>query len=193
MVCCFFLSLFLPWNLFDFITKMCYKKAKELTRLRGGSTCVPSVRRVLGWHITQSKLFLLLNCTIENNRIKETMVKWNEDDLLVFRILIDEWNERVNKRKKNRITQKRSFRIRMYSCLWNMEPRARHHYHLWACSEYATSQCKSVSLSVYAYHAYAAVPCVVAVLLLLWLLLLLLHSHTCMYWHIYLQPRNIEN
>lgn len=57
------------------------------------------------WHITQLKLFVLLlplpwfelhEEAIENNRTKETMVKWNEDDLLVFRILIDERNERMN-------------------------------------------------------------------------------------------------
>lgn len=97
-------------NLFDFITTMCYKNVHRIDwfeqRLKHHAIRMCSAYAVASciqwWHITQLKLFSLLlllelhDEAIENNRTKETMVKWNEDDLLVFRILIDERNERMN-------------------------------------------------------------------------------------------------
>lgn len=131
-----------------------------------------------------------LHEAIENIRTKETMVKWNEDDLLVFRILIDERKETTTTTKNKRLYEA----LISYSCVFMFieyrDERARVIIIIYGHgAEYATfsmQKCISFVSCIMPICSVWTLCCCIFVVICCCCI------HICIYWHIYLQPRNIE-
>lgn len=113
------------------------------------------------------------------------MLKWNEDDILMFRILVTVGIERHDKKKeKYKWNMKHSFRIRFIH-VYRMKPRALSlSFMVW--NEYSTYSMHTTSVCLFRLHTQLPEPEAlwdVCLSQLPLLLVLLLHMHILTYIH----------